>query len=305
MFISFGYSFIIPLQPMKKILFLSILLCFFGLISFAQYIVKPTGSSSKTDTTSVTTTKKTSETIPAPATTIKKSAAEKYLEDDENDENDFDEKELDELEASIAKAKATLGLKNVSTTSAKSVPSKNKEIFSKVEENKLVTSAPTTTYESPSLMLNGRAASDARPKADFKQTILTEEEKKFYNSGGLKVNDIDEVDRDSIYISPTISPSFVGGIEAMKAFFAQNLKIAEVIKGQEIKGRVFVRFVVRKDGRIDKVHLVKGPNDDCNSEAIRVIKMMPAWVPASDKGDAVSSYHVLPISFATAPPVKK
>ena len=290
---------------MKKILFISIFLCFFGLISFAQYIVKPTVSSSKTDTITVVAPKKNSETLPVPVTSAKKSVAEKYVEDDENDENEFDEKELDELEASIAKAKATLGLKNVSTTSAKSVPTKNKEIFSKVEENKAVIAAPTTTYEAPSLMLNGRVASEGKPKADFKQTILTEEEKKYYNSGGLKVNEIDEVDRDSIYISPTISPSFVGGIDALKAFFAQNLKIPEVMKGQEIKGRVFIRFVVRKDGKIDKVHLVKGSNDECNFEAIRVIKMMPAWLPASDKGDAVSSYHVLPISFATAPPVKK
>ena len=290
---------------MKKILFLSILLCFFGLISYSQYTVKPTVSPSKTDTTSVVSPKKTSETTPAPTTSAKKSVSEKYLEDDENDENEFDEKELDELEASIAKAKATLGIKNVSTTSAKSIPSKNKEVFSKVEENKAVITAPTTTYEAPSLMLNGRVASGERPKADFKQTILTEEEKNFYNNGGLKVNEIDEVDRDSIYISPTIAPTFVGGIDAMKAFFAQNLKIPEVLKGQEIKGRVFIRFVIRKDGKVDKVHLVKGPNDECNSEAIRVIKMMPAWQPASDKGDAVSAYHVLPISFATAPPVKK
>jgi TonB family protein len=290
---------------MKKILFLSIFLCFFGLISFAQYIVKPTVSPSKTDTTAVVSPKKTSETLPVPVTVTKKSVAEKYVEDDENDENEFDEKELDELEASIAKAKATLGIKNVSTTSSKSIPSKSKEVFSKVEENKAVVAAPTTTYEAPSLMINGRTTSESRPKADYKQTILTEEEKKFYNNGGLKVNDIDEVDRDSIYISPTIAPSFVGGIDAMKAFFAQNLKIPEVMKGQEIKGRVFIRFVVRKDGKVDKVHLVKGPNDECNFEAIRVIKMMPAWQPASDKGDAVSAYHVLPISFATAPPVKK
>jgi hypothetical protein len=62
---------------------------------------------------------------------------------------------------------------------------------------------------------------------------------------------------------------------------------------------------VRKNGKVDKVHLVKGPNDDCNSEAVRVIKMMPAWIPASDRGDAVSAYHVLPISFTTASGVKK
>lgn len=294
---------------MKKILFLSTFLCFFGLISFAQYIVKPTVSSSKIDTSSVPVPKKITETQSSPMTGAtrsllpEKSVTEQIIADEDED---FDEKELDELEASIAKAKAALGIKNVSTTSSKSVPSKNRETTYKVEENKGIIAAPTTTYESPSLMINGRLATESsKPKAEFKQTILTEEEKKFYNTGGLKVNDIDEVDRDSIYISPTIAPSFVGGIDAMKAFFAQNLKIPEVMKGQEIKGRVFIRFVVRKDGRVDKVHLVKGPNDECNSEAIRVIKIMPTWLPASVKGDAVSAYHVLPISFTTAPPVKK
>ena len=82
-----------------------------------------------------------------------------------------------------------------------------------------------------------------------------------------------------------------------KLFFAQNLKLPETVKSEDIKGRVFVRFVVRKNGKLDKVHLVKGPHDDCNAEAIRVIKMMPAWIPASDRGDAVSAYHILPISF--------
>jgi TonB family protein len=289
---------------MKKLLFLSIFLCFTGIISFSQYIVKPTVSSAKADTLTVVSPKKTSEsqTLPiagatnkaVPEKVVEKATTEKILLEEEDD---FDEKELDELEASIAKAKATLGIKNVSTTtSSKSMPSRSKDVASKVDDQKPLT-APTTTYDAPSLQINGRQST--APKTEFRQTILTDEEKKFYNEGGLKVNDNDEIDRDSIYVSPTIPPSFAGGIEAMRTFFAQNLKIPEVAKGQEIKGRVFIRFVVRKDGKVDKVHLVKGPNDDCNSEAIRVIKMMPAWIPASDRGDAVSSYHVLPISFAT------
>ena len=293
---------------MKKLLFLSIFLCFTGVISFSQYIVKPTVSSAKADTSTVIPVKKSSESQSTPMTgankplLYEKSVTEKIVADEEED---FDEKELDELEASIAKAKATLGIKNVSTTSSKSISSKNKESVSRVEENKVIITAPTTTYDSPTLMLNGRIATESnKSKVEFRQTALTEEEKKFYNTGGLKVNDIDEIDSDSIYINPTVAPIFAGGIEAMKAFFAQNLKIPEVMKGQEIKGRVFVRFVIRKNGKVDKVHLVKGPNDECNSEAIRVIKIMPAWLPASDKGVAVSSYHVLPISFATAPPVK-
>jgi TonB family protein len=287
---------------MKKLLFLSILLCFTGIISFSQYNVKPTVSSSKTDTLTVVSPKKSSESQSLPIAGANKSVAEKVASEKSilEDEDDFDEKELDELEASIAKAKATLGIKNVSTTSSKSMPSKNREVAK--EENKSI-SAPTTTYEAPTLQINGRQST--APKTEFRQTILTEEEKKFYSEGGIKVNENDDIDRDSIYVSPTIPPAFAGGIEAMRTFFTQNLKIPEVVKGQEIKGRVFVRFVVRKDGKVDKVHLVKGPNDDCNSEAVRVIKMMPAWIPASDRGDAVSAYHVLPISFATTSALKK
>ncbi|WP_109744175.1 energy transducer TonB [Arcicella aurantiaca] len=283
---------------MKKLLFLSILMSIIGIISFAQPVQKSSVSSSKTDSSAVVNSKKNTESQSSPMAGASKT--EKVIAAvTTNDEDDFDEQELDELEISIAKAKAALGLKNVSTTtSSKSVSSRSRDVVSKVEEPRQA--APTTTYQSPTLLLNGRASeSSSTPKADFKQVVLTDEEKKMYNAGGLKVNNIDEIDRDSIYISPSIPPSFSGGIEAMKAFFAQNLKVPPVLEGQEIKGRVFVRFVVRKDGRIDKVHLVKGPNDECNAEAIRVIKMMPNWLPASDKGDNVSAYHVLPISFMT------
>jgi TonB family protein len=283
---------------MKKLLFLSILMSIIGVISFAQPVQKSSEASVKTDSSAVVNSKKNTESQSSPMAGASKT--EKVIAVvTTNDEYDFDEKELDELEISIAKAKAALGLKNVSTTtSSKSVSSRSREVVSKVEEPRQT--APTTTYQSPTLLLNGRASeSSSTPKADFKQVALTDEEKKLYNAGGLKVNNIDEIDRDSIYISPSIPPSFSGGIEAMKAFFAQNLKVPTVLEGQEIKGRVFIRFVVRKDGRIDKVHLVKGPNDECNAEAIRVIKMMPNWLPASDKGDNVSAYHVLPISFMT------
>ena len=284
---------------MKKLLILSILLSMFGIFSFAQPAQKPISASSKTDSSTVVSAKKSTENQTLPITGATKSIPEKPSSTQE--EEDFDEKELDELEASIAKAKAALGLKNVlTTTSSKSVPSRNREVSNKekelavkVEESRAA--VPTSNYEAPSLTIGGRATGKA--KTDFKQAILSDEEKKMYNIGGIQVNNIDDIENDSIYVSPTVPPSFTGGVEAMKIFFAQNLKFPETVKPEDIKGRVFVRFVVRKNGKLDKVHLVKGPHDDCNAEAIRVIKMMPAWIPASDKGDAVSAYHILPISF--------
>lgn len=285
---------------MKKLLILSILLSISGIASFSQPAQKSLGASSKTDSSTVISSKKSSDNQSLPMAGATKSTSEKTTTTN-NEEDDFDEKELDELEATIAKTKVALGLKNVSTTtSSKSVPSRskesvNKEIIVKAEESRAT--VPTTNYEAPSLTIGGRSTGKAR--TDFKQAVLSDEEKKMYNIGGIQVNNLDELESDSIYVSPSIPPSFNGGVEAMKVFFAQNLKLPETVKPEDLKGRVFVRFVVRKDGRLDKVHLVKGPNDDCNAEAIRVIKLMPAWIPASDKGDAVSAYHVLPISFGT------
>ena len=95
---------------------------------FSQYIVKPKVSSSKIDNASIVVPQKITEIpISSVAKVIKsvlpeKSVTEQIIADEVGD---FDEKELDELEASIAKA--TLGIKNVSTTSSKSIPSKTEK----------------------------------------------------------------------------------------------------------------------------------------------------------------------------------
>ena len=112
---------------MKKLLILSVLLSVFGILSFAQPAQKSVGANSKSDSSAVVTSKKSSENQALPITGATKSVPEKSVTST-TEEEDFDEKELDELEASIAKAKAALGLKNVSTTtSSKSVPSRSKE----------------------------------------------------------------------------------------------------------------------------------------------------------------------------------
>lgn len=254
------------------------MLSVFGVLSFAQPVQKPIGLSSKTDSSVVVSSKKSSENQAPPITEAIKSVSEKSTTTQEDE--DFDEKELDELEASIAKAKAALGLKNVSTTtSSKSVPSRSKEVTNKekeiavkVEESRA--SALTANHETPSLTINGH--STGKSKTYFKQAILSDEEKKMYNIGGIQVNNLDDIESDSIYVSLTVPPSFAEGVAAMKLFFAPKFKFSETVKTEDIKGRVFIRFVVRKNDKLDKVHLIKDPHNDCNAEAIRVIKMMPA-----------------------------
>ena len=115
------------------------------------------------------------------------------------------------------------------------------------------------------------------------------------NKTTLSINN-DEADVDSVYSIPQVIPMFPGGNNAMKSFFAKNI-ITPESDGKIVKGKVFVRFMVKKNGELAKIYMVKGLTDACNKEAIRVVKKMPTWVPASNEGAVVNSWHTLPIYF--------
>ncbi len=64
-----------------------------------------------------------------------------------------------------------------------------------------------------------------------------------------------------------------------------------------IEGVVLISFVVRSNGNITDVKVVKSLCETCDSEAIRLIKMMPDWTPAILNNKKVSSQVVLPVNF--------
>ncbi len=100
----------------------------------------------------------------------------------------------------------------------------------------------------------------------------------------------------TIYAVPQSPALFTGGQNAMKQFFSKNIQMPEG-NGTLVKGKVFVRFIVSKNGKLSRIYLVKGLNEICNKEALRVVKMMPVWIPAMENGESVNSWHTLPIYF--------
>ena len=111
----------------------------------------------------------------------------------------------------------------------------------------------------------------------------------------LTINN-DDIEADSVYAIPQVSPMFPGGQNALRSFFAKNIMTPES-DGKSVKGKVFVRFMVKKNGDLAKVYLVKGLNEACNREAIRIVKKMPAWIPAMQEGKEVNSWYTLPVYF--------
>jgi periplasmic protein TonB len=99
---------------------------------------------------------------------------------------------------------------------------------------------------------------------------------------------------DRILMIAEQPPEYPGGYESMLSFIKKNANFPDSAK---LEGTVYVNFVVRKDGSIDEVKVLRGLSDDCNAEAMRVVKSMPKWKPAKDKGKPVNVRFNLPIRF--------
>lgn len=92
-------------------------------------------------------------------------------------------------------------------------------------------------------------------------------------------------------------PEYPGGTKAMMEFFSKNIVYPERSKALGNEGTVFVNFVVGKDGKIASFKVLKGVDEDCNAEALRVVAKMPVWKPGKNSGREVPVMFNLPIRF--------
>lgn len=92
-------------------------------------------------------------------------------------------------------------------------------------------------------------------------------------------------------------PEFTGGIGALQKYLRKNLQYPPAAKAAGVSGRVFTNFVVRSDGRITDVQILKGIGSGCDEEAVRVVSAMPNWQPGKQSGQPVNVKYNLPISF--------
>ncbi len=93
------------------------------------------------------------------------------------------------------------------------------------------------------------------------------------------------------------TPEFMGGIDKLYEYLGDNIYYPEQAKDFSIQGKVFVQFVVWKDGTIKDVKIVKGVHKLLDNEALRVINNMPKWKPGKQRGRNVNARFTLPIKF--------
>lgn len=92
-------------------------------------------------------------------------------------------------------------------------------------------------------------------------------------------------------------PEFVGGMDGFYRFVAGEVMYPREARVNGVEGKVYVQFVVEKDGSLSSVEAVKGIGFGCDEEAVRVIKKSPAFNPGKQRGKPVRVRMVMPISF--------
>lgn len=98
---------------------------------------------------------------------------------------------------------------------------------------------------------------------------------------------------------PDIPAEFPGGMGKMKPFLAENVKYPQEALEELRGGKVYVRFIVDKEGEISDVTVIRKSPDcpECDAEAKRVIRRMPKWTPGKKNGKPVKTYFNIPVSF--------
>ena len=111
------------------------------------------------------------------------------------------------------------------------------------------------------------------------------------------INEVIEEEKDKVYTVVEQLPQFPGGDQAMYTFIQKNLKYPQQAIQAGIEGRVFVSFIVDKDGNVSNVKAEKGIGGGCDQEAVRVIKMMSGFSPAKQNGRPVTYRYIVPVKF--------
>jgi TonB family protein len=94
-------------------------------------------------------------------------------------------------------------------------------------------------------------------------------------------------------------PEFPGGMTELFSFLKTNVKYPEMEKEAGIQGTVYVQFVVTKEGAVQSPKILRGVNGapGFDKEVVRIIKMMPKWIPGENGGKKVNVHYTLPVKF--------
>jgi hypothetical protein len=104
---------------------------------------------------------------------------------------------------------------------------------------------------------------------------------------------------EEIFVGCELYAEFPGGHSALMKFLADNIRYPEKLGDICYSGKVYVQFVVTAEGKVVAPEIKRGIPDcpECDAEVLRVVKLLPNFIPAQFQGKPVNSYVNLPVKF--------
>ncbi len=149
------------------------------------------------------------------------------------------------------------------------------DITSKDEVAESTAAAGASTFD--------QGTDDLNVVREHKEEIIVEEKK--------------EPVKEEVFTAVEQMPQFPGGDAELLKYIATHIKYPTMAAENNIQGRVVVKFVVKKDGQVGDVVVLRGRDPDLDKEAQRVVKTLPKFIPGKMNGQAVAVWYTLPINF--------
>lgn len=113
----------------------------------------------------------------------------------------------------------------------------------------------------------------------------------------LEPEEEEMMEEEPVFVIVESMPMFPGGEEARLKYLNENVRYPTMANEAGIQGRVYVEFVVEKDGSVTNVRVIRGIGGGCDEEAIRVVQNMPKWIPGRQRNVPVRVRFNMPIKF--------
>lgn len=111
------------------------------------------------------------------------------------------------------------------------------------------------------------------------------------------VKEEEEEEEAQVFFIVEDMPEFPGGEAALRRFIANSINYPQIAQENGIQGRVYIQFVVDRDGSITNASVARGVDPSLDKEALRVVNSLPKWKPGMQRGKPVKVSYTVPINF--------
>jgi protein TonB len=106
--------------------------------------------------------------------------------------------------------------------------------------------------------------------------------------------------KSDFLVTAEFNPEYPGGDAAFNKYLSTHIRYPNVAKENGIQGRVFIQFIVERDGGLTDLKALRDPGSGLGDEAMRVLKTMPHWKPGKQNGKPVRVQFTVPVNFSLA-----